>query len=148
MAGNLRACEEGGQGVSPPVTFGKGSPALTVGTAPGWLLFQLQWGSSNLSFQGSESGNIFHLGESQGTSQSHLSLTCLHYVDSLSIKASSSVPECILFLHEILTQNANEGRSYRNNLNPLTRAKKTNVSKSKLFVTNVSTDTTSTLGNG
>lgn len=108
MAGNLRACEEGGQGVSPPVTFGKGSPALTVGTAPGWLLFQLQWGSSNLSFQGSESGNIFHLGESQGTSQSHLSLTCLHYVDSLSIKASSSVPECILFLHEILTQNANE----------------------------------------
>lgn len=46
MAGNPRACKERGQGVSPPFTFGK-SPALTVGTAPGGLLFQLQWGSSN-----------------------------------------------------------------------------------------------------
>lgn len=32
-------------------------------------------------------------------------LTCLHYVD---INASSSVPGHILFLHEILIQNANE----------------------------------------
>lgn len=47
MAGNLRAFEERGQGISPLFTFSKGSPALAMEVAPAWLLLQLQWGSRN-----------------------------------------------------------------------------------------------------